>query len=691
MAHGEGLARFVCEICYKWFPHWRAWLGHQQKHSREIASRKFLKERNPHGGQVSTRAWANGGDLQGEEDGQQLEQDQQLNRGPVTSASRNFLCRVCNITFHTAFELHQHLVGQHKQERSAVGRHDLKRVGITLRKKAIAQRKQAVSVTVRGWGLRASSRSQARRSGLDLCDPDLDYAKKKCSTANGRVNHVNAGREDEGATPIPLQGRQEDGEAIVRHTARFFWRCDAVPSIELHGEEDLVCNQGGREDRDPSSLQDPQRNGAVSPANVTSPAAARTDNHAELYVPRVHDDKDGFAMEQEDPNQESIGKRRASSPGLQECGLVPGRPAEQRKRLLQNGRVVGGLPMMNGMKAGGEDFICRICRKTLSANDFDNDSSPLRVSVHDGGGRGRGVGDHGERRRTRPMACTQARGGGGGCRVWGRKRSGTAGPVARFSCPVCCEGFRTRLGLEKHRRLFHHDAEGMKRRRLLASLIQHQKQMAGLPGDGATVSEREEEEEEGEEADDKEDEEEKEEEEEEEEEDEEDEEEEEEEEEEDDDDDDYEDEEEDEEEELLLVKETVVEKQRKMCRPTRSEKRSTQQPAASVAWQANVSRPTRSERRSTQQPGPSVAWQAAFGRLSSNEPQRRNRRSWWKGGDIIMEQPRNCRICAEGTNVSSIVICDLCDEWFHISCLDPPLLSIPDYDWVCPICEVRRK
>jgi PHD-finger len=42
-----------------------------------------------------------------------------------------------------------------------------------------------------------------------------------------------------------------------------------------------------------------------------------------------------------------------------------------------------------------------------------------------------------------------------------------------------------------------------------------------------------------------------------------------------------------------------------------------------------------------------------------------------------------CVICEDG---GVLISCDSCYRDFHQSCLDPPLLVVPDGDWFCPDC-----
>mmetsp|Transcript_8549 Transcript_8549/g.25542 ORF Transcript_8549/g.25542 Transcript_8549/m.25542 type:complete len:656 (+) Transcript_8549:191-2158(+) len=46
-----------------------------------------------------------------------------------------------------------------------------------------------------------------------------------------------------------------------------------------------------------------------------------------------------------------------------------------------------------------------------------------------------------------------------------------------------------------------------------------------------------------------------------------------------------------------------------------------------------------------------------------------------------------CRLCGIG---GQLMWCDSCPNVFHLGCLDPPLLEVPDGDWFCSDCNVVR-
>jgi hypothetical protein len=46
-----------------------------------------------------------------------------------------------------------------------------------------------------------------------------------------------------------------------------------------------------------------------------------------------------------------------------------------------------------------------------------------------------------------------------------------------------------------------------------------------------------------------------------------------------------------------------------------------------------------------------------------------------------------CQVCHLTTGCSTMLLCDGCDEGWHMACLDPPLLATPVGDWFCPRCS----
>lgn len=49
-----------------------------------------------------------------------------------------------------------------------------------------------------------------------------------------------------------------------------------------------------------------------------------------------------------------------------------------------------------------------------------------------------------------------------------------------------------------------------------------------------------------------------------------------------------------------------------------------------------------------------------------------------------------CRVCSKSDRPEVLLLCDDCDDAYHIECLRPALISVPDGDWFCPMCEHKK-
>jgi hypothetical protein len=49
-----------------------------------------------------------------------------------------------------------------------------------------------------------------------------------------------------------------------------------------------------------------------------------------------------------------------------------------------------------------------------------------------------------------------------------------------------------------------------------------------------------------------------------------------------------------------------------------------------------------------------------------------------------------CRVCSKSDRPDVLLLCDDCDDAYHLECLRPQLLSVPDGDWYCPLCEHKK-
>jgi hypothetical protein len=54
---------------------------------------------------------------------------------------------------------------------------------------------------------------------------------------------------------------------------------------------------------------------------------------------------------------------------------------------------------------------------------------------------------------------------------------------------------------------------------------------------------------------------------------------------------------------------------------------------------------------------------------------------------------KRCERCYDFINGQVLLLCEYCDDGYHIYCLDPPLAHIPEEDFVCPNCkcEISKK
>jgi hypothetical protein len=49
-----------------------------------------------------------------------------------------------------------------------------------------------------------------------------------------------------------------------------------------------------------------------------------------------------------------------------------------------------------------------------------------------------------------------------------------------------------------------------------------------------------------------------------------------------------------------------------------------------------------------------------------------------------------CYVCSKSDRPEVLLLCDDCDDAYHVDCLRPKLLSVPDGDWYCPLCEHKK-
>jgi hypothetical protein len=50
-----------------------------------------------------------------------------------------------------------------------------------------------------------------------------------------------------------------------------------------------------------------------------------------------------------------------------------------------------------------------------------------------------------------------------------------------------------------------------------------------------------------------------------------------------------------------------------------------------------------------------------------------------------------CEMCNGGHHEDQMILCDKCDNGYHMYCLIPPLKDVPTGDWFCPECIAKEK
>lgn len=48
-----------------------------------------------------------------------------------------------------------------------------------------------------------------------------------------------------------------------------------------------------------------------------------------------------------------------------------------------------------------------------------------------------------------------------------------------------------------------------------------------------------------------------------------------------------------------------------------------------------------------------------------------------------------CEVCTSSGNHADTLLCDGCDQSYHLYCLSPPLRAVPRGDWFCPMCTAK--
>lgn len=50
-----------------------------------------------------------------------------------------------------------------------------------------------------------------------------------------------------------------------------------------------------------------------------------------------------------------------------------------------------------------------------------------------------------------------------------------------------------------------------------------------------------------------------------------------------------------------------------------------------------------------------------------------------------------CEKCGSGERSEELILCDKCDQGFHMKCLRPIVVRIPIGSWLCPKCSRDKR
>ncbi|UJR33295.1 hypothetical protein I4U23_020746 [Adineta vaga] len=51
---------------------------------------------------------------------------------------------------------------------------------------------------------------------------------------------------------------------------------------------------------------------------------------------------------------------------------------------------------------------------------------------------------------------------------------------------------------------------------------------------------------------------------------------------------------------------------------------------------------------------------------------------------------KSCCACSQSDRPEILLLCETCDDAYHIECVKPELLAVPNDDWYCPLCEHKH-
>lgn len=75
------------------------------------------------------------------------------------------------------------------------------------------------------------------------------------------------------------------------------------------------------------------------------------------------------------------------------------------------------------------------------------------------------------------------------------------------------------------------------------------------------------------------------------------------------------------------------------------------------------------------------------GRGSAKPHARENLGDKMGTSSFTLSSDLGCMICGKDNNHKKLMLCEGCDDGYHIYCLTPSLSAVPDDDWYCPSCQ----
>ena len=61
-----------------------------------------------------------------------------------------------------------------------------------------------------------------------------------------------------------------------------------------------------------------------------------------------------------------------------------------------------------------------------------------------------------------------------------------------------------------------------------------------------------------------------------------------------------------------------------------------------------------------------------------------------KKSNVVNVENIFCRSCGEGNNAKKLILCDGCDNGYHIFCLTPKKYKVPKTAWFCENCKLKQ-